>query len=206
VANRFKHTFTKLRAFEIYKLDYTKRCFLDANMAVFQNPDPIFNTNLPGKDWLSATHDCICKLSRAPWASPDWNKGYSAYTHMTGPHRIAPEITSKCRPTYHLLNSGMFLYCPSEVLRTRVLDFFSTTDKLKDYRFPDLNFLADFFHGKWQSVLWKYNAVETMTYVHPYMWSDDEATVLHYIIDKPWDRQVISEGVAGYRVRDVGMH
>jgi inositol 3-alpha-galactosyltransferase len=130
VADRFNHTFAKLRAFEIYKLGYTKCCFLDADMAVFQNPDSIFDTSLPGNDLPGATHDCICNLSRAPKANPGWNRGNSAYTSMTGPYGIAPENTSKCRPTYHLLNSGMFLYYPSEVLWTKVLDFFNTTDKL----------------------------------------------------------------------------
>jgi inositol 3-alpha-galactosyltransferase len=55
-------------------------------------------------------------------------------------------------------------------------------------------------------VSWKYNAVKTMRHVHPNMWSDDEVTVLHYVVDKPWKRQVSSEGVAGYHGRDGERH
>lgn len=34
------------------------------------------------------------------------------------------------------------------------MDFFNTTDKLSTYKFPDQDFLADFFYNKWQSLGW----------------------------------------------------
>lgn len=206
VAERFKDTFTKLRAFEIYKLGYTKCCFLDADMAVFRNPDFVFETKLPDKDWLAANHACVCNLDRDLWADTDWHKGNCAYTPLENPDGVAPKITSDCRPTYHALNSGMFLYCPSEELWTNILDIFNTSDKLKDYQFPDQDFLADFFHLKWQPVSWMFNALKTMRYWHPNMWSDDLVTVLHYIVDKPWERQVSADGAAGHLGRDGVTH
>lgn len=206
VAERFKDTFTKLRAFEVYKLGYTKCCFLDADMAVFQNPDSVFDTKLAGKDWLGANHACVCNLDQDSWAPEDWQKGNCAYTPITNPNGIAAEITEKSRPTYHLLNSGMFLYHPSEELWMRMLDFFNTTDKLKGYQFPDQDFLADFFYNKWKPISWKYNALKTMRYWHPRMWSDDVVAVLHYIVDKPWERKVCSEGIAGHLGRDGDTH
>ncbi|OQU97399.1 hypothetical protein CLAIMM_03332 [Cladophialophora immunda] len=206
VAERFKDTFTKLRAFEIYKLGFTRAVFLDADMAVFQNSDDIFEFKLPARDWIGANHACVCNLDRDPWAPSEWNKGNCAYTPLNQPDEVAPEITSKCRPTYHLLNSGMFLFDPSEQLWSRMLRFFNASDQLKNYQFPDQDFLAEFFCGKWHPLSWKYNALKTMRYWHPRIWSDDNLVVLHYIVDKPWERQVSLDGVAGHLGRDGETH
>ena len=206
VAERFKDTFTKLRAFETYKMGFTKCCFLDADMAVFQNPDSVFESELPGEDWLGANHACVCNLDRDSWAPEEWHKGNCAYTTLASPDGIAANITDDSRPTYHLLNSGMFLFYPSEALWTSMLDFFNTTDKLKSYQFPDQDFLHDFFYNKWHPLSWKYNALKTMRYWHPRMWSDDVLVVLHYIVDKPWECQVSSSGVAGHLGRDGVTH
>lgn len=64
VADCFKDTFTKLRAFQVYTLGYTRAVFLDADMAVFQNPDEIFDIELPGRNWLAANHSCVCNLDQ----------------------------------------------------------------------------------------------------------------------------------------------
>jgi inositol 3-alpha-galactosyltransferase len=65
VADQFKDTFTKLRAFEVYKLGYKRVAFLDADMAVFENPDDIFEHDIPG-GFLSATHVCVCNIDSNP--------------------------------------------------------------------------------------------------------------------------------------------
>ena len=144
VAARFKDTFTKLRAFEVYKLGFTRAVFLDADMAVFQNPDDLFQSELPGQDWLGANHSCVCNLDHDPWAPPEWNKGNCAYTTLTSPDEVAAKITAGSRPTYRLLNGGMLLFYPTEDLWNRMLHFFHTTDRLKSYQFPDQDFLTDF--------------------------------------------------------------
>ncbi|KIW51840.1 hypothetical protein PV05_10525 [Exophiala xenobiotica] len=206
VAERFKDTFTKLRAFEVYKLGYTRAVFLDADMAVFQNPDELFESYLPGRDWLGANHACVCNLDHDSWAPPEWHKGNCAYTPLTHPDDVATPMTPDSRPTYHLLNSGMLLFYPSEDLWTRMLHYFNTTDRLKTYQFPDQDFLADFYGDKWYPLSWKYNALKTMRYWHPRIWSDDNLVVLHYIVDKPWERQVSPKGVAGHLGRDGETH
>ena len=38
------------------------------------------------------------------------------------------------------------------------------------------------------------------------MWSDDVVVVVHYIVDKPWERQVSPDGVAGHLGRDGETH
>jgi lipopolysaccharide biosynthesis glycosyltransferase len=77
---------------------------------------------------------------------------------------------------------------------------------LKTYQFPDQDFLADFFCDKWYPLSWKYNALKTMKYWHPRIWSDEQLVVLHYIVDKPWERQLSSDGIAGHLGRDGETH
>lgn len=206
VAERFKDTFTKLRAFEVYRLGYTRAVFLDADMAVFRCPDEVFDTRLPGRDWLAANHACVCNLDRDGWAPDDWQKGNCAYTALHSPLDIAAIPTQKSRPTYRLLNGGLFLFYPSQELWQRLLHVFNTSDRVKSYQFPDQDFLADFYRDKWQPVSWKYNALKTMRYWHPIMWDDDELVILHYIVDKPWERPVSKRGVAGHLGRDGETH
>lgn len=100
----------------------------------------------------------------------------------------------------------MFVYEPSEELWKDVLRFFLTTDKLKDFQFPDQDFVIEYFRNRWQPLSWKYNAVKTMEYWHPRLWSDDTVTVLHYIVDKPWECRVKADGIAGHLERDGKTH
>jgi inositol 3-alpha-galactosyltransferase len=202
VAERFKDTFTKLRAFELYQQGYTRVVFLDADTAVFQNPDIIFDTHLPGPDWIGANHACVCNLDSDGWAPPEWHKGNCAYTPLQGPDEVAASVNEKVRPTYRLLNGGVFLFHPTQELWMQMLEVFNTSEKVKSYQFPDQDFMADFFQDKWQPFAWKFNALKTMRYWHPRIWSDKDVVVLHYIVDKPWDRHVSEKGVAGHLGRD----
>ena len=45
-----------------------------------------------------------------------------------------------------------------------------------------------------------------MRYWHERMWRDGEVAALHYIVDKPWERRVASDGVAGHLGRDGETH
>lgn len=203
VAERFRDTFTKLRAFEVYKLGFSRACFLDADMAAFQNPDDVFETVMH-RDWIAATHACICVPDGADWAPKAWQKGNCPYTLLTKPDQIAEDVSS--RPTYGLLNGGLFLFYPTEDLWIRMMGFFNSTERLKDYQFPDQDFLADFFRNKWKAVSWKYNAIKTHPYIHPQLWSKEKLIILHYIVDKPWERKVSSEGIGGHMGRDGATH
>lgn len=206
VAERFKDTFTKLRAFQVYEQGYTRAVFLDADVAIFRQPDEIFDLALPGRDWLGANHACVCNLDGDKWAPPEWNKGNCAYSTLTEPSGVAECPEGDCRPTYRLLNGGMLLFYPSEQLWERMLHVFNTSERVQSYQFPDQDFLADFYRDKWQPLSWKYNALKTMRYWHPQMWSDEELIVLHYIVDKPWERPLSDHGVAGHLGRDGETH
>ncbi|KAK1075317.1 hypothetical protein LTR74_000279 [Friedmanniomyces endolithicus] len=207
IAERFKDTWTKLRVFEVF--DYDAVCYLDADMAIFKNMDSVFSRadTLPS-DWIAANHACVCNTDKDKWAPEEWNVDNCAYTPLSHPTALShpTQVTPDSRPTHHLLNSGMFLYHPSKNLWESMLHFFNTTSKLSTYNFPDQDFLADFFHNRWDSLGWQYNALKTMRYQHPNMWRDDEVVCLHYIVDKPWVARVSADGTAGFKGKDGVTH
>ncbi|KAF2086839.1 glycosyltransferase family 8 protein, partial [Saccharata proteae CBS 121410] len=208
IAERFGDTWTKLRVFELF--DYDTVCYLDADMIVCKNMDAVFATALPlpGRDWLAANHACVCNLDHDVWAPADWVPENCAYTPLAHPSALSSPtpVTPSSPPTHHLLNSGMFLFHPSAQLWQKMLGFFNTTPKLGEYKFPDQDFLADFFAGSWSSVGWQFNALKTMRYWHPGMWRDGEVVCLHYIVDKPWAARVGGDGRAGYKGMDGVTH
>jgi inositol 3-alpha-galactosyltransferase len=97
----------------------------------------------------------------------------------------------------------MFVYEPSAEPWADMMGFFLTSDKLISFQFPDQDFLIEYSRNRWQSLSWKYNAIKTMEYCHPEMWSDDTVIVLHYIIDKLWDRRVRDDGIWGVTGRHI---
>jgi len=206
IAERFGDTWTKLRVFDL--IEYDKVCYLDADMTIRNNMDPIFDIELPGPDWLAANHACVCNLDKDAWAPDDWTKENCAYTAVSHPEALThpTPVTKESRGTYHLLNSGMFLFEPSQKLWDDMMGFFNTCSTLGDMKFPDQDFLAEFFHHKWISVGWQYNALKTMRYWHENIWRDNEVVCLHYIVDKPWAKRVSEEGVAGYLGKDGVTH
>ena len=209
IAERFADTWTKLRVFELYKLgNYDKICYLDADMILRRNMDHVFDKQLPDSDWIAANHACVCNLDKDPWAPEDWTKDNCAYTAVSHPKALdePTPITPDSRPTYHLLNSGMFLFVASEPLWNRMIDFFNTTPLLGEFKFPDQDFLAEFFRNKWMSLGWQFNALKTMRYWHENIWRDEEVVCLHYIVDKPWAKRVSEDGTAGYLGRDGVTH
>ncbi|KAI9830728.1 MAG: hypothetical protein M1819_005392 [Sarea resinae] len=206
IAERFADTWTKLRVFEL--TSYKTLVFLDADIMVMRNMDDIFETGLPAQDWLAANHACVCNLDHDPWAPEDWTPENCPYTPLRHPDALSTPtpVTEQARPTYHLLNSGVFMFHPSEELWDRMHNFFNTTPSLKTYKFPDQDFLADFFKNRWMSMGWQYNAIKTMRNWHENIWRDDEVKALHYIVDKPWASRIGAGGKAGYRGLDGVTH
>lgn len=209
IAERFADTWTKLRVFQLHELKaWDKLCYLDADMIIRKNMDHVFEKQLPDTDWIAANHACVCNLDKDVWAPDDWTKENCAYTAVNHPQALQnpTPVTPDSRPTWHLLNSGMFLFKPSSELWDKMLDFFNTTPLLGEFKFPDQDFLAEFFRNKWMSLGWQFNALKTMRYWHENIWRDDEVVCLHYIVDKPWARRVSEDGVAGYLGRDGTTH
>jgi inositol 3-alpha-galactosyltransferase len=206
VAERFADTWTKLRAFQL--VEYERVIFLDADILIMQNMDELFNFGLPEDDWIAANHMCVCNLDNDPWAAPDWNVQNCGFTPMKHPLSLhnPTVILEISRPTYHLLNSGVFLFKPSKKLFDEIMQFLETTPLLDSFAFPDQDLLTEFFRNRWVNFGWQYNAIKTMRYWHPQMWRDDQVKALHFIVDKPWQRRIGSDGVAGYLGRDGETH
>lgn len=55
----------------------------------------------------------------------------------------------------------------------------ATDAAVASYRFPDQDFLADFFNGHFVPLPWFYNAIKKLRAVHPDMWRDDEVRNVH---------------------------
>lgn len=62
-----------------------------------------------------------------------------------------------------------------------------TDPQVPKMSFPDQDFLAAFYRGKWQPLPWYYNALKKLRSVHPAMWRDEEVRNVHYILNKPWN-------------------
>ncbi|MCJ1322436.1 hypothetical protein MMC15_007784 [Xylographa vitiligo] len=210
IAARFEDTWTKLRVFAL--TDYDALVFLDADIALFRNMDAVFDTPLPTPDWLAATHACVCNLDHDGWAPADWSATNCAFTPvahpsaLTTPTPVPRSDDPALRRTHTLLNGGMFMFHPSPQRWEALIAAFEASPHLSDYMFPDQDFLADHYRDRWRSVGWQHNALKTMRYWHERMWRDGEVAALHYIVDKPWERRVASDGVAGHLGRDGETH
>ena len=181
--------------------------FLDADITIYKNMDEVFDIALPDpKTWVAANHACVCNLDHDSWAPDNWNVENCAWTKLEHPRALrsaTPIPTSEASPHTHcLLNGGLFLYHPSEELWNSMMDHFNTSSKLSTYQFPDQDFMADYFHNKWLPLPWRYNALKTMKQWHTNIWRDNEVCGLHYIVDKPWQRRIASDGIAGHLGRD----
>ena len=217
VAPRFDDTLTKLRAFAPMDPAATgllqvpsQACFLDADMIVMRNMDDIFTIPLPGADWIGAHHACVCNIDYDPWAPPEWNARNCPGAPLVHPSALDSPVPNAggpgAKPTYDLINSGTFVFRPSRELWARVDAFRRTDPRVAGFTFPDQNFLVEFFRERWVPIGWQYNASKTGRYWHAAAWRDDEVRCLHYIVDKPWDRRIGPDGVAGYLGRDGVTH
>ena len=208
IASRFEDTWTKLRAFEL--TSYQTCVFLDADITIYKNMDDIFELALPGDDWIAASHACVCNLDHDSWAPDSWKRENCAYTPLQHPPALdegTPVPQDSTPPdTYALLNGGVFVYQPSERLWQQMHEHFLHSPELSTFQFPDQDFLASFFCHKWLSLPWKYNALKTMKQWHTNIWRDNEVCGLHYIVDKPWERRVASDGIGGHLGRDGETH
>ena len=206
IAERFADTWTKLRVFEIF--DYDQICFVDADVLIRNNMDQIFNVKLPTSDWIAAAPVCVCNLDQDKWCPEDWTPENCPYTSLSHPDALThfTPVSSNAPATHHLFNSGVFLFNPSKDLWERLICFFNTTERIVEYKLPDQDFLTDFFRGRWLSLPWQFNALKTMRYWHPLLWSDDDVVALHYIVDKPWAARIGTDGQAGYKGKDGETH
>jgi alpha-N-acetylglucosamine transferase len=209
IASRFEDTWTKLRVFELWKQGFERMVFLDADMLVLKNMDELFEISLP-QDWILANHVCVCNLDDDKWAPKTWRKENCAFTGLKpdDPPTVVPDqISNPGAPETHtILNGGLFVFTPFQKQWEQMMEFLSNDKRVREFLFPDQDFLAEFFRGRWQSTGWEYNALKTWRYWHENMWKDENIKNLHYIVDKPWAKRIGEDGKAGYLGNDGVTH
>lgn len=210
IAERFQDTWTKLRVFQPDLTDFDTICFVDADIMISKNMDSIFDVDLPSGNWIAATHACVCNLDKDPWAPENWTPENCAFTGQKHPYSLSRPSpippSTQGHDTHRLLNSGVFVLKPSKETWERMNHMLYTAEKVSSYKFPDQDFLTDFFADRWISLCWQYNALKTMRYWHPDMWDDGSVVALHYIVDKPWASTERNDGTAGYLGKDGETH
>lgn len=227
VAERFRDTWTKLRVFELWDGDWDAICYLDADITIYGGIDQVFvAAGLPAagkivdgnalraseKDpLLAAAPICCCNLDKDAWAPEEWVPENCPYTATQHPESLegTPHWQSQKLETWQSLNGGVFVYQPTQSLWNAMLATFNQWDsegRLATMKFPDQDFLAQFWNGKWLGLSWRFNAIKTMRYWHPNMWRDEEVVALHYIVDKPWTARIGEDGLAGHLKKDGETH
>ncbi|KAF2169401.1 glycosyltransferase family 8 protein [Zasmidium cellare ATCC 36951] len=220
IASRFDETLTKLRTFQPIESDRLAAlaldqrpdqvAFLDADILILRNMDDIFDIERPGPEWISAHHACACNIDSDPIAPPEFSIENCPCTPLRHPSALAAPILSPeneaQEKTHRLLNSGVFVCTPSRDVWDRIGNSLQVSPSIVKYKYPDQDFLVEFFADRWVPIGWQYNAVKLHRYTHPNIWRDEEVRALHYTVDKPWERRNEADGTAGYRGRDGFTH
>jgi len=183
---RFRDTWTKLRAFEL--VEYDRVILLDCDMLARKNIDELMTMELRN-DWVAAVHACACNPRKFPHYPADWVPENCAYTPLKHPSGLLhpTEITPDSPRPYGLLNSGGVVLHPSRELSDAILKYLATSDLVPSFKFPDQDLISTFFKGKWKPLPYVYNALKTLRHSHAPLWRDEEVKCLHYVLhDKPW--------------------
>ncbi|KAJ7170003.1 glycosyltransferase family 8 protein [Mycena filopes] len=187
---RFRDTWTKLRAFELEEFD--RVVLLDSDMLVKENIDDLMEVTLP-PGGIAAAHVCACNPRKFPHYPADWVPANCAFSAVSGPMGSPPNPTDDPRP-YSQLNSGTVVLEPSLELANNLYRFLATDERVSSWSFPDQDLLTAFFHGKWTALPWYYNALRTLRTIHTPVWDDQVARCVHYILpEKPWQARESEE-------------
>lgn len=178
---RFAEVWTKLAAWTL--TEFERVAFLDADMLVTQNMDELFTQPLaPGT--IAACHACRCNPNRIASYPADWVPENCFYSWCEGvDHVEQPDKVD------NYLNGGFLLLKPDRTVFDEMLAQLAALDDLSGFLFAEQDFLNQFYHGRWQPLPYLYNALKTLPHQHPKIWDLARVKNIHYIIDKPWEKQ-----------------
>ena len=181
-SERFTETWTKLAVWG--QDEYERLVLLDADMLPLQNMDELMQVPLPNKDWVAASHACICNPQKIKHYPSNWIPENCAYTGCDTSACINPRSADN---GYSYFNSGLIVLTPSGDKLAFMLQYLNSISDLNIYPFPDQDFLNEIFNNQWRPLPYTYNALKTLQWAHKPMWSLPHIKNVHYIITKPWD-------------------
>lgn len=177
---QFGEVWTKLRAWQLTGCE--RVVFLDADMLVLQNMDELFTLDL-GDNLLAACHACRCNPNKIPSYPAHWQP---ENCHYTWQDRGEPAPAS----LDNYLNGGFLVLSPDDSVFEQLADRIAAIDDLKAYPFSEQDLLNEAFAGRWQPLPYIYNALKTLPFQHSGMWNERDVKNLHYILAKPWKRDL----------------
>lgn len=192
--SQFSEVWTKLRAWNIY--GYDKLTYLDADMLVIKNMDQIFDYLQPNEE-MAASYACICNPRKFSHYPKHWNPSNCAHStckeyHQTHCYDSSNNKThfDKLKEESNYFNSGLFLFRPNHIRSQKIIDTFHNFNDLSSFLFADQDFLNYYWKGNWRPLPFIYNALKTMKLSHPDMWNYDQIKNIHFIIEKPWEKDL----------------
>ncbi|WP_456309337.1 glycosyltransferase family 8 protein [Serratia proteamaculans] len=178
---RFSEVWTKLAAWTL--TEFEQVAFLDADMLVIQNMDELFHLPLAAGS-LAACHACRCNPNKIASYPADWVPENCFYSWCDGVEHV--EQPDKVD---NYLNGGFLLLTPDRGVFDAMLAQLAALDDLSTYLFAEQDFLNQFWRDRWQPLPYIYNALKTLPHQHPRIWAMPRVKNIHYIIDKPWEKQ-----------------
>lgn len=179
-SDRFGEVWSKLRVWEL--TDCERVVFLDADMLVLRNMDELFTLDL-GEYALAACHACRCNPNHIASYPARWQPENCHYTWQA---RGEPAPASLDR----YLNGGFLVLKPDqgvfEWLQRKVV----AIDDLRRYPFSEQDLLNEVFEHRWLPLPYIYNALKTLPFQHSAIWRQEEVKNLHFILAKPWARDL----------------
>lgn len=201
---RFNECWTKLQMFSM--TEFERIVFLDADMAVVQNMDELFDIPLNRKDRIyGASHACVCNPYKKPTYPSDWvpkNCAFSPHHYRSIKAPADMENTQhiygpSCQTGLATINSGLVVVYPHPETFKEIFEKLKDKNATEKYRFPDQDLMADVGRNRWVGLSYKYNALKTLRNIHSDLWKDDEVKNIHYIMSpKPWDFPTRNEAEA----------
>lgn len=179
---RFSEVWTKLAVWKL--TEFERVVFLDADMLVTQNMDELFDLALE-EDQIAACHACRCNPNKIPSYPKSWRPENCFYSYCRG-----VEHTEELEEVDNYLNGGFLVLTPNQAVFEDMLEQLAGLEDLSRYLFAEQDFLNDYFHQRWLPLPYIYNALKTLPFQHAAMWDIEEVKNIHYIIDKPWEKQL----------------
>lgn len=177
---QFSEVWSKLRAWELTGCE--RVVFLDADMLVLRNMDELFTLDLGDHD-LAACHACRCNPNKIASYPASW---HPENCHYTWQDRGEPAPASLDR----YLNGGFLVLKPDQAVFTWLQQKVAAIKDLRRYPFSEQDLLNEVFENRWLPLTYIYNALKTLPFQHSAMWREEEVKNLHFILAKPWKRDL----------------